>query len=54
MIEAEVLRNDLPIMHRSYYDQSMTLEKVIKRLEDYIVDERLNKDGECLIRARYR
>lgn len=63
MIVAEVHRHEPPdnphgelIMERTYYDtpgQDNTLQSVLKRLELYIVNERLNFNAECICRVRF-
>jgi hypothetical protein len=53
MIEAEIHRNDQLLMSRTYYDPSLSLEKVLKSLEMYIISEQLNTAGECLLRVRF-
>lgn len=53
MIELEVHRNDQLLMQRTFYEPSMSLEMALKGMEMYIVQEELNKNGECLMRARF-
>jgi hypothetical protein len=53
MVEAEVHRNDQLLMQRTFYDPCLSLESVMKSLEMYIVNEELNKAGECLVRVRF-
>lgn len=53
MIQAEIRRDDVVLMKRTYGDPTLTLEGVMQRLEAYIVNEGLNFDGECVVRVRY-
>lgn len=53
MIEAEIHRNDQLLMARTYYDNNLSLEMVMKGLEMYVVSEQLNFAGECNIRVRF-
>lgn len=53
IIEAEVHRNDQVIMTRTFNDPNLSLERVLKNLEMYIVYEQLNIAGECLCRVRF-
>jgi hypothetical protein len=53
MIEAEVKRGGHLIMQRTYYDPSLSLERALKNLEDYIIAEQLNHAGECVVRVRF-
>ena len=53
MIEAEVERNGIRIITSTFYDTSLTLEGTLKSIEMYIVNEQLNKEGECFIRVRF-
>ncbi len=47
MIEAEVRRGEKLLMRRTYRESSLSLEKVLKQLEMYVVEEQLNDDDEC-------
>jgi hypothetical protein len=53
MIQAQVHQKDQLIMDRTYYEPTLTLEKVMSQLEHYLVSEHINVAGECLIRVRF-
>lgn len=53
MIDCEVHRNQELLMCRTFYDPNMSLEMALKSLEMYIINEELNKAGECLLRVKY-
>lgn len=53
MIEAEVHRNEEVLMRRTYHENGLSLETVLKQLEMYVVAEQLNNEGECLLRVRF-
>ena len=54
MIEAEVHRDEIVLMQRTYQEPSLSLESVLRQLELYVVAEQLNQQSECLLRVRFR
>lgn len=54
MIEAVVEQDGKVIIQREYTNPSLSLEVVLKRLEDYVTSEQLNTAGECTLRVRFK
>jgi hypothetical protein len=50
--DSKTSENERLIMHRCYDSGELTVEKVLKKLENYVKEEQLNVIQEILIRIR--
>jgi hypothetical protein len=53
MIQAEIFRDNNLIMARTYGDRQLTLQAAVERLQDYVLSEKINVDGQCEIKVRF-